>query len=63
MEKTILDNIRRRGCTCIIVAHRLSAFRDCDQILVMKQGKIVQRGNHETLIHVDGLYRRMISSL
>lgn len=63
VEKTILDNIRRRGCTCIIVAHRLSAFRDCDQILVMRQGKIVQRGNHETLMHVDGLYRDMISSL
>lgn len=63
VEKTILDNIRRRGCTCIIVAHRLSAFRDCDQILVMKQGKIIQRGNHETLMHEDGLYRTMVRSL
>lgn len=63
VEKQILDNIRRRGCTCIIVAHRLSAFRDCDQILVMRQGKIIQRGNHNTLMQEDGLYRSMVRSL
>lgn len=62
VEKQILDNIRMRGCTCIIVAHRLSAFRDCNHILVMQNGKIVQRGNHESLINEDGYYRTFVQN-
>ena len=62
-EKKVLDNIRRRGCTCVIVAHRLSAFRDCNQIVVMKNGKIVQHGNHRTLKDQEGLYRTLVSNL
>lgn len=63
VEKRIMDNIKRRGCTCVIVAHRLSAIRDCDQIIVMNQGKIVQRGTHDELARVDGHYKRFISNL
>ena len=63
VEKQILDNIKRRGCTCVIVAHRLSAIRDCNQIVVMNQGKIVQRGTHRSLKDEDGYYREFVQTL
>lgn len=63
IEKEIMDNIKRRGCSCVIVAHRLSAIRDCDQIIVMSDGKIVQRGTHEDLKDADGLYRTFIKNI
>lgn len=63
IEKKILDNIKRRGCTCVIVAHRLSAIRDCDQIIVMAGGKIVQRGTHKELSNVDGHYKQFMQTI
>ena len=63
IEKKNLDNIKRRGCTCIIVAHRLSAIRDCDQIIVMKHGKIIQHGSHEELANIEGTYQTLIQNI
>lgn len=63
IEKQILDNIKRRGCTCVIVAHRLSAIRDCNEIVVMKDGKIIQRGTHADLKDQEGYYRRFVQNI
>ncbi|MCL2010375.1 MAG: multidrug ABC transporter permease/ATP-binding protein, partial [Synergistaceae bacterium] len=60
-EEAIITNIRRRGCACLMVAHRLSAFRDCDEIIVMEYGKIAQRGTHKQMLAAGGLYRELVA--
>lgn len=60
-ETVIDESLRRRGCTCIIIAHRLSTIRDADKILVMKRGKVVQQGTHDSMKDVPGPYQDLIS--
>lgn len=61
-EQKIISSIQKRGITSIVIAHRLSTVRDADQILVMEDGAVVERGTHEELFSKGGLYTKLVSS-
>ena len=58
-EDKILKNLKNRGITTIVVAHRLSALRDCDLILVLKNGRIAEQGTQQELLATEGIYRKL----
>ena len=61
-EQRVVDSLRRRGCACLIMAHRLSTVRTADEILVVDNGVAVERGGHQDLLTLDGHYAALVTS-
>ncbi|MBI4818700.1 MAG: NHLP family bacteriocin export ABC transporter peptidase/permease/ATPase subunit [Deltaproteobacteria bacterium] len=61
-EAFVIERLRRRGLTCVLVAHRLSTIRDCDEIIVFDKGKIAERGTHVQLWEAGGIYAGLLKA-
>jgi NHLM bacteriocin system ABC transporter peptidase/ATP-binding protein len=62
LELHVMESVRRRGITCLVIAHRLSTVRDCDRIVVMHRGRMVESGAHAELMARGGYYKRLVEA-